>query len=91
MLYMVNHVLLHMSNQMLIDQVLNLLHSIWYLYKELNSCDNVGRIATYLYFFNFIFNRFPSFIDYKELFINVQFFGFHIISNFGIIKLYPYK
>jgi len=84
MLYMVNHVLLHMSNQMLNDRVLNLLHNIWYLYKELNSCDNVGRIATYLYFFYFLF-------DYKELFINVQFFGFHFISNFGIIKVYPYK
>jgi hypothetical protein len=62
----------------------------YWLYRELNFCDNLGRVATYLYFYNFLFNRCPFFIDYRELFINLQFFGYRCVCNFGIIKLYPY-
>jgi hypothetical protein len=46
-----------------------------------------GLLPIYI---SFLFNRCPFFIDDRELFINVQIFGSHCVSNFETIKLYPY-
>ncbi len=99
MLCMLSHVSLHRFGQMQDDQQLNLCMmngaSHIQLNRDLNYCDNMKRVTTYLYFKIFLFNWCPLFVNCKKKFVYVcvlfvYLFQFVHCGNLSILMVLEY-
>ncbi len=89
MLCMWGHVLLHRMDQMPYDQDLNLVHNVYC--RELDSCNDMGRIGTYLYFNKFSINWCSFFCKSRKFIVCSQIFESCVDFNLTVLKMHPYK